>query len=194
MPRPPCAAARGTPNRDRRRGLAAGSFTPNKRPCRAAAGISAMGQEPPHALQKKSSEPLPQVFQLSMYASSKSEPCALTAQGGIGRHASRKRAPPRSAGVIHDLRADGALIDAAASVRPYVAERALKHIIPGVEGVYHRHHHSDVKADTVSKLAPLVERIIEPPRNRCASSDAPSLAGPPRSAIEIPPSFLPALH
>ena len=48
-------------------------------------------------------------------------------------------------------------------MRPDIAERVLGHAIRGVEGVYDRHEYRDEKADALTKLAALVERILNPP-------------------------------
>ena len=53
---------------------------------------------------------------------------------------------------------------ARAGVRPDVSERVLGHTIAGVEGVYDRHTYAKEKADALSKLAALVELIINPPK------------------------------
>jgi hypothetical protein len=50
-------------------------------------------------------------------------------------------------------------------VRPDIAERVLGHAIPGVEGVYDRHHYSDEKAEALKQLAHLVETIVNPQGN-----------------------------
>jgi hypothetical protein len=44
-----------------------------------------------------------------------------------------------------------------------VSERVLGHAIPGVEGVYDRHSYDAEKAHALTKLAALVETIINPP-------------------------------
>jgi integrase len=65
--------------------------------------------------------------------------------------------------VIHDLRRTARSLMSRANVRPDIAERVLGHAIPGVEGVYDRHHYADEKADALQRLASLVETIVNPP-------------------------------
>ena len=50
-------------------------------------------------------------------------------------------------------------------VRRDIAERVLGHAIPGVEGVYDRHHYGDEKAEALKQLAHLVETIVNPQGN-----------------------------
>ena len=45
------------------------------------------------------------------------------------------------------------------------AERVLGHVIPGVEGVYDRHKYLDEKADTLKRLAALIDAIVHPTAN-----------------------------
>ena len=45
---------------------------------------------------------------------------------------------------------------ARAGVRPNIAERVLGHAIPGVEGVYDRHHYGEEKAEALARLANVV--------------------------------------
>lgn len=66
--------------------------------------------------------------------------------------------------VLHDLRRTAKSLMARAGVRPDVSERVLGHTIAGVEGVYDRHTYAKEKADALSKLAALVELIINPPK------------------------------
>jgi integrase len=63
---------------------------------------------------------------------------------------------------LHDLRRTSRSLMARAGVRSEIAERVLGHAIPGVHGVYNRHDYFDEKADTLERLAVLVERIINP--------------------------------
>src|SRR5262249_18398635 len=65
--------------------------------------------------------------------------------------------------VIHDLRRSARSLMTRAGVEPDHAERALGHIIPGVRGVYDRHHFRDEKRAAFEALATQVERIINPP-------------------------------
>jgi integrase len=64
---------------------------------------------------------------------------------------------------LHDLRRTARSLISRAGVRPHIAERVLGHVMPGVEGVYDRHSYSDEKADALSRLADLIETIINPP-------------------------------
>lgn len=65
--------------------------------------------------------------------------------------------------VIHDLRRSAKTLMARAGVRPDISERVLGHTIKGVEGVYDVHDYRDEKADALTRLAALVETIINPP-------------------------------
>jgi integrase len=63
---------------------------------------------------------------------------------------------------LHDLRRTARTLMARAGVRPDISERVLGHTIPGVEGIYDRHHYVDEKRDALEKLAQLIERILHP--------------------------------
>jgi len=65
--------------------------------------------------------------------------------------------------VIHDLRRTAKTLMARAGVRPDISERVLGHSIKGVEGVYDQHDYGSEKADALTKLAALVDTIINPP-------------------------------
>jgi integrase len=65
--------------------------------------------------------------------------------------------------VLHDLRRTSRSLMSRAGVRPDHAERVLGHAIPGVEGVYDRHVYFDEKAETLRRLAGLLELILNPP-------------------------------
>jgi len=65
--------------------------------------------------------------------------------------------------VIHDLRRTARSLLSRAGIRPEVAERVLGHAIPGVEGVYDRHGYDEERAEALSRLARLVEMIINLP-------------------------------
>jgi integrase len=65
--------------------------------------------------------------------------------------------------VLHDLRRTARSLMSRAGVLPHVSERVLGHAIPGVEGVYDRHSYDNEKAHALTKLAALVETIINPP-------------------------------
>ncbi len=66
---------------------------------------------------------------------------------------------------IHDLRRTAKTLMARAGVRPDISERVLGHTIKGVEGVYDQHDYGDEKADALSSLAALVDRILHPTDN-----------------------------
>jgi len=82
----------------------------------------------------------------------------------------RKR-DPISPWKLHDLRRTAKTLMARAGVRPDISERVLSHTIPGVEGVYDRYGYLPEKRDALTRLAALVERIINPPANNVASFD-----------------------
>lgn len=65
--------------------------------------------------------------------------------------------------VIHDLRRTAKTLMVRAGVRPDISERVLGHTIKGVEGTYDIYDYSDEKADALTRLAALVETIINPP-------------------------------
>lgn len=64
---------------------------------------------------------------------------------------------------LHDLRRTAKTLMVRAGVRPDISERVLGHVIPGVEGVYDRHHYLDEKRDALEKLAAMIKRIVNPP-------------------------------
>jgi integrase len=66
---------------------------------------------------------------------------------------------------LHDLRRTARSLMARAGVRPDIAERVMGHVIPGVEGVYDKHHYKDEKAHALKALAGLIERILSPQPN-----------------------------
>jgi integrase len=73
------------------------------------------------------------------------------------------RLPKMPPWVLHDLRRTARSLLSRAGVRPDIAERVLGHVIPGVEGVYDRHHYGEEKADALNRLAHLVDTILDPP-------------------------------
>jgi integrase len=75
---------------------------------------------------------------------------------------------PLPSWVLHDLRRTAKTLMTRAGVRPDVSERVLSHVIPGVEGVYDRWGYLPEKHDALSKLAALIERIINPPADNVA--------------------------
>jgi integrase len=74
-----------------------------------------------------------------------------------------KKLPGMAPWVLHDLRRTARTRMVEAGVGDNVAERVLGHAISGVHGVYNRHAYVDEKADALSKLAALIERIVNPP-------------------------------
>jgi integrase len=72
-------------------------------------------------------------------------------------HAKAPIAPWR----IHDLRRTARSLMARAGVRSDIAERALGHVIPGVEGVYDRHAYLDEKGEALQAVSGLVARILK---------------------------------
>jgi integrase len=65
---------------------------------------------------------------------------------------------------LHDLRRTARTLMERADVRPDIGERVLGHKIPGVEGIYRRHHYEDEKADALKQLAHQIETILNPPK------------------------------
>jgi integrase len=64
---------------------------------------------------------------------------------------------------VHDLRRTARSLMSEAGVQSDIAERVLGHAIPGVKGVYDRHHYYEEKADALGRLATLVASIVTPP-------------------------------
>ena len=62
-----------------------------------------------------------------------------------------------------DLRRTARTMLARMGVDSKIAEHALGHALPGVEGIYDRHHYLSEKREAFEKLAELVERIVNPP-------------------------------
>jgi integrase len=60
----------------------------------------------------------------------------------------------------HDLRRTACTLMARAAVGPDHAERALGHIIGGVQGVYNKHEYRDEKRAAFEALALQIERIL----------------------------------
>jgi integrase len=97
-----------------------------------------------------------------------------TGQGVFNSFSQRKgeldeKLPKMPPWVIHDLRRTARSLMSRAGVRPDIAERVLGHAIPGVEGVYDRHHYGDEKADALKRLAHLVNTIVHPPEGNVVS-------------------------
>ena len=74
-----------------------------------------------------------------------------------------KKLPNMPPWVIHDLRRTAKTLMARAGVRPDISERVLGHTIKGVEGTYDVHDYDNDKADALTKLLALIEKIINPP-------------------------------
>ena len=70
---------------------------------------------------------------------------------------------------LHDLRRTARSLMSRAGVRPDIAERTLGHVVKGVEGVYDRHDYTPERADTLERLAHLIETIINPPDGNVVS-------------------------
>ena len=64
---------------------------------------------------------------------------------------------------LHDLRRTARSLMSRAGVLSEHAEKVLGHVVKGVEGVYDRHGYDHQKADALTKLAGLIELIINPP-------------------------------
>ena len=79
---------------------------------------------------------------------------------GAGKDALDKLMPDIPPWVIHDLRRTSRSLLSRAGVRPDIAERVLGHAIPGVGGVYDRHHYDQERAQALAKLATLLARIV----------------------------------
>ena len=62
-----------------------------------------------------------------------------------------------------DLRWTAKTLITHAGVRPDIPERVLAHVIPRVEGIYDRWGYLPEKHDALTRLATLVDRIINPP-------------------------------
>jgi integrase len=64
---------------------------------------------------------------------------------------------------IHDVRRTSRSLMSRAGVDRDHAERCLGHVIPGVEGIYNRHHYQPEMQHAYDLLAGLLQRIINPP-------------------------------
>jgi hypothetical protein len=71
------------------------------------------------------------------------------------------RDPMRPWQLSRDVRRTARTLLARAGVRPDISERVLAHVIPGVEGVYDRYGYLPEKADALTKLDALVDRILK---------------------------------
>jgi hypothetical protein len=79
--------------------------------------------------------------------------------------------PPMAHWTYHDLRRTGRTLLSRAGVAADIAERVLAHTIGGVRGVYDLHEYLHEKLDGHTKLAALIERILNPPAGNVASLD-----------------------
>ena len=61
-----------------------------------------------------------------------------------------------------DLRRTARTFMARMGVDSRIAEHALGHALPGVEGIYDRHHYLPEKREAFEKLAVCVEHIVNP--------------------------------
>jgi integrase len=83
--------------------------------------------------------------------------------------------------VIHDLRRTARSLLSRAGVRPDIAERVMGHAIGGVEGIYDRHSYDAEKADALSRLAALLDSIVNPADDKVVRLQPTSRA--PRSGL-----------
>jgi integrase len=74
-------------------------------------------------------------------------------------------AQPLPEWTTHDLRRTARTLMARAGVSPDHAERALGHIIGGVQGVYNQHQYRDEKRAAFEALAAQIGRILHPQEN-----------------------------
>ena len=68
---------------------------------------------------------------------------------------------------LHDLRRTARSLMSRAGVNADIAEQCLGHKLPGVRGVYDRHKYLDEKKRAFDALAALVDRIVNPPADKC---------------------------
>lgn len=76
----------------------------------------------------------------------------------------REQLPKMEPWILHDLRRTARSLMSSAGVRPDIAERVLGHAIPGVEGVYDRHHYTKEKGEALKQLAHAIDAITNPPQ------------------------------
>jgi integrase len=74
-------------------------------------------------------------------------------------------AKPLPSWTTHDLRRTARTLMARAGVSPDHAERALGHVIGGVQGVYDRYAYKEEKRAAFEALASQIERILHPQKN-----------------------------
>ncbi|MCH8096826.1 MAG: integrase arm-type DNA-binding domain-containing protein [Proteobacteria bacterium] len=65
--------------------------------------------------------------------------------------------------VLHDLRRTAKTLMQRAGVEPFISERVLGHVVPGVEGIYDRFGYAPQKRDALERLAAEIRRILTPP-------------------------------
>jgi hypothetical protein len=73
---------------------------------------------------------------------------------------------------LHHLRRTSKTLMVRAGVRPDISERALSHVIPGIEGVYDKCSYLPEKRDALTKLAALIDRIVHPAADKVVPSEA----------------------
>lgn len=95
---------------------------------------------------------------------------ALDAKIAERRKAEDRPAMPRW--TLHDLRRTARTLMSRTKVPAEHAERALGHVIGGVEGVYDRYEYLDEKRAAFKKLAELVDVILDPPADNVVSIEA----------------------
>lgn len=62
---------------------------------------------------------------------------------------------------VHDLRRTARSLMSRAGIRPEIAERVMGHAIGGVEGTYDRHEYRTEKKEALSKLALLIDTLLD---------------------------------
>ena len=67
---------------------------------------------------------------------------------------------------LHDLRRTARSLMSRAGVPSDHAERCLGHVLPGIRGTYDRHEYLNEKRRAFEALAALIERIVNPDRQR----------------------------
>jgi integrase len=66
---------------------------------------------------------------------------------------------------IHDLRRTARSLMSRAGIQTEISELVLGHSIKGIQKVYDRHSYFEEKGQALSKLAALIERILNPSDN-----------------------------
>jgi len=92
---------------------------------------------------------------------------AARGDGPLNSFSKAKQAFDEACGVtgwtLHDCRRTARSLMSRAGVSSEHAERALGHVIGGVEGIYDRHAYFEEKANALAKLAALIGTILNPP-------------------------------